>query len=213
MSVTVISMLRGMARWEPGARERLRTAALELYVGQGYEQTTVEEIARAVGLTERTFFRYFADKREVLFDGQDLLQKAFVEGVDEAGPDASPLTMVASALAASAGYFAEDRREWSRRRHAVIAANPALRERELLKLATVTAVVADALQARGVAERAAVLAAETGMTAFGVAFARWVAAGEERSFPTIEREVLAELATLAAGLASVVVKQVEDHGA
>ena len=79
-----------MVRWEPGTRDRLQAAALDLYVSRGFEQTTVEEIARSVGLTERTFFRHFADKREVLFDGQDRLRQAFVDGVHAAPPDASP---------------------------------------------------------------------------------------------------------------------------
>lgn len=190
-----------MARWEPGAQERLQAAALELYVRQGFEQTTAGEIARAAGLTERTFFRHFTDKREVLFDKQERLQQAFLDGVHAAPPDASPLAMVISALAASAGFFVDDRRQLSRQRQAVIAANPALKERELLKLATLAAAIADAMRARGVAEQAAVLAAESGVTAFGVAFNRWIADGEERSLAAIEREVLEELA---AGLAAAV---------
>jgi AcrR family transcriptional regulator len=192
-----------MVRWEPGARERLQAAALELYVLQGFEQTTVEEIARSAGLTERTFFRHFADKREVLFDGQDRLQQAFLDGVRAAPPDASPLEMVASALTTAAGFFADERRSWSRQRDAVIAANPPLRERELLKLAGLGRAVAGALRARGVAERAAVLAAESGMTVFGVAFTQWIVEGEKRSLADIEREVFADLGQLAAGQAGV----------
>lgn len=187
-----------MARWDPGARQRLQAAALELYVRQGFEQTTVEEIARSVGLTERTFFRHFADKREVLFDGQDLLQQAFLDGVRAAPPSASPLEMVTAALTASAGFFTDERLPWSRQRHAVITANLALRERELLKAASLAAAVAAALRARGVAERTAALAAETGVTVFNVAFAEWIIEGEQRSFAEIEREVLEELKALRA---------------
>jgi AcrR family transcriptional regulator len=188
-----------MVRWEPGARERLQAAALELYVRQGFEQTTVEDIARAAGLTERTFFRHFTDKREVLFDGQETLEKAFLDGVNAAPPDASPLEMVACALEASTGFFADERRSWSRERDAVIAANPPLKERELLKLAALARRVAEALRARGVGERASVLAAESGLTVFGVAFTQWIAEGENRSIADIEREVLADLGELAAG--------------
>lgn len=173
-------------------------AALELYVRQGFEQTTVEEIAQSVGLTERTFFRHFADKREVLFDGQDMLQQAFLDGVRAAPPSASPLEMVTAALAVSAEFFADERRPWSRQRHAVITANPGLLERELLKRASLKAVVAGALRARGVAERAAVLAAETGVTVFSVAFAEWIAEDEQRSLAEVEHEVLEELKALAA---------------
>ncbi len=188
-----------MARWEPGARERLQAAALELYVKQGFEQTTVEEIARAVGLTERTFFRHFADKREVLFDGQEQLEQAFLDGVNAVPPDASPLEMVASALATSAGFFSDERRRWSRQRQSVITANPALKERELLKMAALAAAVAGALRARGVAGRAAVLAAQSCVTVFGVAFEQWIAEGETRSIAEVEREVLGDLGALTAG--------------
>ncbi|WP_328348294.1 TetR/AcrR family transcriptional regulator [Micromonospora sp. NBC_00421] len=173
-------------------------AALELYVRQGFEKTTVEEIAQSVGLTERTFFRHFADKREVLFDGHDMLQQAFLDGVRAAPPSASPLEMVTAALAVSAESFTDERRPWSRQRHAVITANPRLLERELLKRASLAAVVAGALRARGVAERAAVLAAETGVTAFTVAFSEWIAEDEQRSLAEVEREVLEELKALAA---------------
>ncbi len=84
-----------MVRWEPGARERLQAAALDLFAARGFEQTTAADIAASVGLTERTFFRYFADKREVLFDGQELLHGAFVKGVGAAPEAASVVDTVA----------------------------------------------------------------------------------------------------------------------
>jgi AcrR family transcriptional regulator len=173
-------------------------AAMELYVKQGFEQTTVEEIAQSVGLSERTFFRHFADKREVLFDGQDTLLQAFLDGVRTAPPSASPLEMVATALTVSARFFTEEQRSWSRQRHAVITATPGLRERELLKMASLAAAVAGALRARGVAGRAAVLAAEIGVTVFGTAFAEWIAKDEQRPLAELERGVLEELRTLTA---------------
>jgi AcrR family transcriptional regulator len=193
-----------MVRWEPGARERLRAAAMDLYVSRGFEKTTAADIAQSVGLTERTFFRYFADKREVLFDGQELLEQAFLTGVAEAPSDASPLEMVASALSAAATFFPDERRAYSRRRHTVISANAALQERELLKLAGLAAAVAAAFRSRGVPEPVATLAAESGVTVFGVAFGQWIAEGEERSFLEIERKVLSELEAMAAGAAPLV---------
>jgi AcrR family transcriptional regulator len=189
-----------MVRWEPGARERLQSAALDLYLSQGYEQTTVAEIARSVGLTERTFFRHFADKREVLFDGQGLFQQSFLDGITAAGGNASPLEMIANALAVSAQPFSEERRRWSRQRQAVIAANPALQERELLKLAGLASVVAEQLRSRAVPEPTATLAAHSCVTVFEVAFTQWISDGEDRSLIDIERAALAELATLAADL-------------
>ena len=139
-----------MARWEPGARERLQAAALELFATRGFEQTTAAEIAQSVGLTERTFFRHFSDKREVLFYGQEQFLQAFVDGVDAAPPGASPLEVIASALHAAGSFFPDDRRPYSRMRQAVIDQNPALQEREGHKLAGLAATVAGALRARGV---------------------------------------------------------------
>jgi AcrR family transcriptional regulator len=185
-----------MVRWEPGAKERLQAAALELFAAQGFEQTTAAEIAQSVGLTERTFFRLFSDKREVLFHGQQQFVRAFVDGVDAAPPDASPLEVIASALHAAASFFPNERRPYSRLRQSVIDQNPALQERELHKLAGLAATVAEALRARGIGEPAATLAAESGATVFGIAFAQWIREGEERSLHDIESDVIDELLRL-----------------
>jgi AcrR family transcriptional regulator len=180
----------------------LQAAAMDLYISRGFDRTTVADIAEAVGLTERTFFRYFADKREVLFGGQELLEQAFLDGVAAAAPHASPLETVESALAAVAAFFPAERRDHARRRRTIISGNPALQERELLKLAGLAAAVAASLRSRGVPEATATLAAESGLTVFGVAFAKWIAEGEERSFLEIEREMLGELVAMAAGATS-----------
>ncbi|HEY1821651.1 MAG TPA: TetR family transcriptional regulator [Trebonia sp.] len=162
-----------MTRWEPNASGRLQQAALELYRERGYDQTTVTEIAKRAGLTERTFFRYFADKREVLFHGAGLLQERLVQGIEAAPDGLPPLDVVGWTLEAAAGPI-EEIREFSRRRQAIIIANPELRERELIKLATLSAALADALRRRGVADPAASLAAEAGIAVFKIAFQRWV---------------------------------------
>src|SRR5271169_521895 len=135
MSAAVITYHRGMGRWEPNARGRLEQAAMELFIERGFEQTTVTEIAERAGLTERTFFRYFADKREVLFWGAGALQEILVSAIEDAPEDATPIEALAASLAA-AGTLLQERREAARRRQAVIAANDELRERELVKLAT-----------------------------------------------------------------------------
>lgn len=186
-----------MVRWEPGAKERLRGAALDLYLQQGFEQTTVADIARSVGLSERTFFRHYADKREVLFDGQDLLQATLVNGVDAEPDAATPLNLVGGALAAAAALFPDERRDYSRRRQAVIAANPALHERELLKLAGLAAALGAALRDRGVPEPTATIAAQSGVTVFAVAFGQWIAEGETRPFTELGRQGLTTLGDLA----------------
>ena len=185
-----------MTRWEPGTRERLQQAALELFSTRGFEQTTAADIAQSVGLTERTFFRHFADKREVLFDGQHLMAKAFLEGFAAAPAGAGPMEVVASALRSGTAFFADDRRPYSRARQAVIDQNPALQERERHKMAELAAVGRDALLARGIADPVATLAAEMGTTVFTVAFAQWIRAGEERSLAEIATTVLDELRAL-----------------
>ncbi len=187
-----------MGRWEPDARGRLEQAALELYGERGFEQTTVAEIAERAGLTERTFFRHFADKREVLFWGAGALQELLVSTVASAPDSAAPIDAVAAALEA-AGALLQERREYARQRQAVIAANAELQERELIKLASLAAALADALRRRGVSEPAASLTAEAGIAVFKIAFERWVDETNQRDLPQLIRESLDELKAVTAG--------------
>lgn len=187
-----------MVRWQPGTNERLQAAALELFASQGYEQTTAAEIAQSVGLTERTFFRHFSDKREALFHGQELLVEAFLAGVAAAPDDATPMELVGAALESAAKFFPGERRDHSRLRQSVIDQNSALQERERHKMSVLATTLRDALRTRGVTEPAATLAAESAATVFGVSFTQWIAPGETRSIVEIEREVLAELRGLTA---------------
>lgn len=136
-----------MARWESDSRGRLEQAALALYGERRFEQTTVAEIAKRAGLTERTYFRYFADKREVLFWG---------------------------------------------------AAHTGLQERELIKLATLAAAIADVLRQRGVGEPAATLVAETGIVVFKVAFERWTGDESQRDLSQHIRALFDELKAVTA---------------
>ena len=193
MSAAAISYDRGMGRWEPDARGRLEQAALALYGERGFEQTTVAEIARRAGLTERTFFRYFADKREVLFWGAGALQEFLVSTVASAPESAAPIDAVAAALEAAGAQFFQGRREGARQRQAVIAANAELRERELIKLASLASALAGALRERGVTEPAASLAAEAGVAVFKIAFERWVSETSQADLPQLVRESLDEL--------------------
>ncbi|MFI6581788.1 TetR family transcriptional regulator [Embleya sp. NPDC050493] len=187
-----------MSRWEPNARGRLEQAALELYGERGFEQTTVADIAQRAGLTERTFFRHYADKREVLFGGAASLQEALVSTLAAAPAAAAPIDAVAAALGTAADLFGE-RHAFARRRHRVIVANADLRERELIKLADLSAALADGLRARGVADPAASLAAEAGVAVFKVAFERWIEESGERDVAEVIRESLAELKVVMAG--------------
>lgn len=188
-----------MARWEPDARGRLVQAALALYGESGYEKTTVAEIAQRAGLTERTFFRHFADKREVLFGGGSALQDLVVSVVVDAPDGAAPIDAAAAGLeAAGAQFFVEERRDLSRQRQAVIASNPELQERELTKLATLSTAIADALRQRGVDDPAAVLAAEVAIALFKTAFERWIDETNQQGFPQLVREALDQLKALTA---------------
>src|SRR5216683_6539970 len=187
-----------MSRWEPNARGRLEQAALELYIERGFEQTTVAEIAKRAGLTERTFFRYFADKREVLFAGAGSLQEFLVSTLASAPECAAPIDAVASALQA-AGALLQERREYSRQRQAVIVANADLRERELIKLASLGSAMAEVLRRRGVRDPAASLSAEAGMAVFRIAFERWINESGQRDLPQCIRESLGELKAVTAG--------------
>jgi AcrR family transcriptional regulator len=185
-----------VGRWEPDARGRLEQAALELYNEKGFDQTTVAEIAQRAGLTERTFFRYFADKREVLFGGAGLLQEGLVQAIG-AAPEGTPaLDTVVGALQVVGATF-DDRRERSRRRQAVVVANAELLERELVKLATLARAAAAALRERGVAEPAASLSAEAGIAIFKVAFERWVATARGPRLPRLIKDTADELRAVA----------------
>jgi AcrR family transcriptional regulator len=189
-----------MGRWEPDAQGRLGRAALELFSEHGYEQTTVAEIAERAGLTERTFFRHYADKREVLFAGTTQFRENFVDAVRGAPESGTPLEAVTAATEHAGAALEEFRgRAFARARQRIIVANPELRERELIKLADVVAGMAAALRDRGVEEPDASMTAEIGMAAFRVAFERWVVDGEERSLPELVREALASVPTAAAG--------------
>ncbi len=186
-----------MARWESNARGRLEQAALELYSVRGFEPTTVAEIAARAGLTERTFFRHFADKREVLFGGSRTLQELLLQKVTAAPVDLAPLDVVAAALAAAEAVFPE-RRELSRQRQRIIAANAELRERDLMKLASLSAALAGALRGRGVGEPAAGLAADAGMAIFKIAFERWLDETNDRDFQQLVQDALGELRAVTA---------------
>ncbi|WP_050436368.1 TetR/AcrR family transcriptional regulator [Chondromyces crocatus] len=162
-----------MGRWEPNALERLQEAAMALFLEYGYDRTTVSEIAARAKLTERTFFRYFTDKREVLFSGSEQLEKLVVDGITTAPKSMAPLDAVVAGLEATAPMF-EQRRAHARERQGLIAAHTELHERELIKLARLTSAMAACLRERGVPQNTANLVAEIGIVLFKSAFERWV---------------------------------------
>ncbi|HTJ67326.1 MAG TPA: helix-turn-helix domain-containing protein [Actinospica sp.] len=183
-----------MARWEPNARERLVRAAVDLFAEQGYDATTVNEIAeRAGGLTKTTFFRHFADKREVLFAGQELHSRVLAEAIAAAPESASPLEAVGAAVFALTDTFTEDRREMGRQLLVVIGKSAELQERAAYKRSVLADAMDGALRERGVAEPAASVAADLGVRAFGGAFARWTGSADGRALAEFAGEELARL--------------------
>jgi AcrR family transcriptional regulator len=188
----------GMGRWEPNARGRLEQAAMALFETRGYDRTTVEEIAARAGVTERTFFRYFADKREVLFGGAKDLERLIVDTIVNVPAAAAPLDAVTAALQATASRF-EERRGYARKRRAIITTHADLQERELIKLATLAAAIAHSLRQRGVAASAADLVAELGIAIFRNALERWVDDKEQRP---LSRHIQAAVEALKAVAAS-----------
>jgi AcrR family transcriptional regulator len=186
-----------MSRWKPDAEGRLIKAAITLFDEQGYDETTVAEIAEATGLTKRTFFRYFSDKREVLFNGSRELLDRWISGIDAAPPEAAAMAAVSAGLDEVTELFAE-RHPFARMRSRIIAANPELQERELIKLQSLAGAIESALVDRGVAANAAILASQAGVTVFHVAFARWVEQDDPACFRRLIDESLAELRSVIA---------------
>src|ERR1017187_9977614 len=187
-----------MGRWEPNARGRLVQAAFALYGERGFEQTTVAEIAERAGLTERTFFRHFADKREVLFAGADALRELLVSTVAKAPGSLAPIDVAAAGLEA-AGALIQEGQGLAQQRQAIITASAELQERELIKLASLASALAEALRQRGVNDPAASLTAEAGIAVFKIAFQRYVEETNQQDLPRLIRESLDEPRAVTAG--------------
>ncbi|WP_097274972.1 TetR/AcrR family transcriptional regulator [Streptomyces sp. TLI_55] len=168
-----------MARWEPGARERLVVAAVDLFTEQGYDATTVTQIAERAGVTKSTFFRHFPDKRELLVAGQETLSRLLAEGIAEAPAEASPLEAVAAGLVRAAGMMGPESREFAPRLKAAVAASTELQERDALKSVSLAAAMKTALVARGVPDPIAALAGELGVLAFKRGYADWAEADRD----------------------------------
>ena len=170
-----------VSRWAPDARERLETAALDLFVENGYEETTVAQIADRAGLNRATFFRHFADKREVLFGGEDVLAGLFGDAIRAASPDATVTECLQAAFAAAEAAMTPQQRAKAAQRVLVVAANTEVQERGLLKHARIARSISAALRARGADELTARLA-EVGMLAFAIAVERWMKSDDDEPF-------------------------------
>ncbi len=191
-----------MSRWEPGARERLVLAAVDLFAEQGYDATTVAQIASRAGVTKSTFFRYFADKRELLVAGQETLSRLLAEGIAEAPGDATPLEAVAAGLTRASGAMGPMNRELAHRIKAAVASSAELQERDALKSVSLAAAMTAALVARGVPDTIAAIAAELGVLAFKRGFAEW-SQGNRDATDELAQYALAALDELRAASASL----------
>ncbi|NKY44329.1 TetR/AcrR family transcriptional regulator [Nocardia cerradoensis] len=191
-----------MGRWEPGARERLVVAAVDLFTEQGYDATTVAQIAERAGVTKSTFFRHFPDKRELLVAGQETLSRLLAEGIAEAPADAGPLEAVAAGLERASAAMGPMNRELAPRLKAAVAASAELQERDALKSVGLAAAMTEALITRGVPDATAALASEFGVLAFKRGFAEW-SEGEREASDELARHVLSALDELRAASAAL----------
>jgi len=191
-----------MARWEPGARERMVLAAADLFTEQGYDATTVAQIAERAGVTKSTFFRHFGDKRELLVAGQEVLSRLLAEGIAEAPRAASPLQAVAAGLERASNAMGPMNRELGPRLKAAIAASAELQERDALKSVGLAAAMTSALKARGVPDPTAHLAGEIGVLAFKRGYSDWLAAdpGAEGGLAPYTAAALEDLRAASASL-------------
>ncbi len=187
-----------MARWEPNASGRLTEAAMELFAQRGYGETTVEDIAARAGLTERTFFNYFTDKREVLFAGSEHFVRQVVDSVRATPKSSPPLDAVLSGYESTNDFF-EQRRAFARKRNALLAAHPELQERELIKMMSLTAAITQTLKQRGTSSAAASLAAEAGLAILRVGFEQWADDPKDRSLTSHLRSARRQLEAVVGG--------------
>lgn len=193
-----------VSRWAPDARERLESAALDLFVKDGYEETTVAQIAERAGLNRATFFRHFAEKREVLFGGEDVLAGLFADAIRAASPNATLTECLRAAFTAADVAMTPQQRAKAAQRVLVVAANSELQERGLLKHARIAGSMSAALRERGIDELSARLGAEVGMLAFTIAVERWMESADDEPFSPHADAALSELRVRAAKLDSSV---------
>jgi AcrR family transcriptional regulator len=191
-----------MARWEPGARERLVLAAVDLFTEQGFDATTVTQIAERAGVTKSTLFRYFPDKREILVAGQETLSQLLTDGIAEAPVGASPLEAVAAGLERVSSAMGPMNRELGPRMKAAVAASAELQERDALKSVGLAAAMTAALIARGVPDPTAHLAGELGVLAFKRGYSEW-SEGDREADKELAQYTVAALDELRAATASL----------
>jgi AcrR family transcriptional regulator len=183
-----------MAGSRKDVRLRLQRAALELYAERGFDRTTAADIAALAGVTERTYFRHFPDKREVLFDWEAEARAALVDAVSSVPAGLPPLPALREAFVSVASIFERDR-PGKELRHRIVSSTPELQEREFLKLGRLTDALTEVLEKRGAPPGLASLAAACGTAALTRARLQWLA-GSQRDYATLLTDAFAELGLL-----------------
>ncbi|WP_402465074.1 TetR/AcrR family transcriptional regulator [Isoptericola aurantiacus] len=181
-----------MPRDSRATRQRLQEAALSLFSRDGYDATTATAIAQAAGVTERTFFRHFADKRDVLFTPQDEFERPFLEAAAGA-PDPNVRALIEASVLAGAQSFRDRPRTWSRARQGILDAEDRLAERERSKLASLAGSLEDAFAERGADKVTARLGAEIATSTFRIAFHRWINSDDGANLVQVQQDVLRRL--------------------
>jgi AcrR family transcriptional regulator len=192
MTCRVIAYHRGVGRWKPGARERLISAAIELFSEQGFAATTVPQITERAGVTTRTFFRYFADKREVLFGHENAPAQARAI-LAQAPPAMSPAEFIAWGLRLMARERFDGHRDELRVIQALIYSDASLHERALRKREELNSLVGEALRSRGLGEQQSRLLAEAAVSALYIALDQWLTSDSGVSIDVLALEALAAL--------------------
>ena len=187
-----------VARWDPESEERLRTAAIELFLERGYDSVTVTQIADRAGLTRRTFSRYFADKRDVLFAGSEQLPRLLSESLRDVDPAVPPFQAMIQALTDVAAVLGDRVAALAPQRRAVIAASTELQERGHAKFADVATALAAVLRGRGADDSSAQLFADVGVAIFRRGFDQWADAPGDADLASRIREAATQLSTAAA---------------
>lgn len=187
-----------MSRWQPNARDRLERAALELFIELGFAETTVPQITARAGLTTRTFFRHFADKREVLFLWEEELPALVARLMAEAPASLGPMKVIGQGLETVAATRFEGQLGYLRTRRAVIQADEGLRERDLRKLSTLSEAISRGFRKRGVDELTSTLAAQIAVTVFSVSTSRWLDQDGEQPLSDFVHDTLSALRSVTA---------------
>ncbi|WP_033342668.1 TetR/AcrR family transcriptional regulator [Catenuloplanes japonicus] len=182
-----------MSRWPTDARERLRQAALALFAEQGFAATTVPEITARAGLTTRTFFRHFADKRAVLFVDDDEVTSMVAVLMAETPAEVEPMTLIREGLRTLAETRFEGRRSELRERRTLVNSDESLRERDLRKRATIAESVRAGLAARGLAPARAALLGEVSAGVLSLSIEEWLDSSDNRTLDAIIHDMFETL--------------------